>query len=109
MHTRKLFTALSLVALLMAMPVAALTLEEAKTSGAVGEQTDGYLGVVKDAADVRALVEDVNAKRRAEYQRIAGENGVSVTDIEQIAGKKAVERAAAAGQWVRLPSGEWKQ
>jgi hypothetical protein len=106
---RTAIAAFAILAALLAVPASALTLDEAKASGAVGEQADGYLGVVRDAPDVRALVDDINAKRRAEYQRIAGENGVAVRDIEQLAGKKAVERAAAAGQWVRLPSGEWKQ
>ena len=40
----------------------------AKSAGQVGEQRDGYLGVVGDqSADIKALVRDINNKRRAVY------------------------------------------
>jgi len=40
----------------------------AKAAGQVGEQRDGYLGVVgAQSADINAMVRDINNKRRAVY------------------------------------------
>ena len=39
--------ALAMVALLISMAAFALDLDAAKSQGLVGEQTDGYLGIVK--------------------------------------------------------------
>jgi hypothetical protein len=103
---RTLLAALLATAALVA---AALGLDEAKAGGLVGERPDGYLGIVEPAtagAEVRELVESVNARRRDEYQRIAEANGVSLEVVRQLAGKKAIERTPA-GQWVLLPDGRW--
>lgn len=44
----------------------------ARASGQVGEQTDGYLGVVgSQSAEVAAMVRDLNNKRRAVYTSAA--------------------------------------
>ena len=58
------------------LPSWGLTLEEAKTQGVVGEQPNGYLGVVQSgaSAEVQALVNDVNRKRRHMYEDIAHRN-----------------------------------
>ena len=87
----------------------AADLASAKGDGIIGEREDGYLGyVVGDApADVVALVNDVNAKRRAEYERIAAKNNLRRADVESLAGKKAISRTAAggyvysAGRWMK--------
>ena len=100
-----LATALATVAL--AAP--ALDLDEAKSRGLVGERPDGYLGIVEPGnagAEVREVVESVNARRREEYARIAERNGVSLEVVRQLAGKKAIERTPP-GQWVLLPDGRW--
>ena len=51
----------------------ALSLQEAKAQGLVGEQANGYLAAVKSdaSADVKALVDDINVKRKEKYQSIA--------------------------------------
>lgn len=100
---------LFLVALLFAGGHAmALELDDAKARGLVGEQPDGYLGVVQDTAEVRTLVTDINAKRRAEYQRIATANNVGLADVEKLAGGKAIEKTAA-GNYVRGADGAWRK
>lgn len=95
--------------LLFAGAAYAADLDQAKSDGLVGERADGYLGLVKSnaPADVVELVKAVNAKRRAEYQRIAGENGLTIEEVQALAGRKAIERTAA-GQWV-MPDGGWRQ
>ena len=89
-------------------PASAVTLDQAKSQGQVGEQANGYLGVVSAGApaDVQALVADINQKRKAEYQDIAQRNNTSLNAVEALAGKKAVE-LTPPGQYVRLPSGQW--
>jgi uncharacterized protein YdbL (DUF1318 family) len=88
--------------------VSAASLEQAKAQGLVGERANGYLGVVAGNAppDVKALVADVNQKRRQEYQAIAQRNNTSLNAVEALAGKKAID-LTPAGQFVQLPSGQW--
>jgi uncharacterized protein YdbL (DUF1318 family) len=89
-------------------PAWSVTLDQAESQGLVGEQPNGYLAVVvaNASGDVRALVADINRKRKAEYQGIAQRNNTSVEAVEALAGKKAIERTPP-GQYVRLPSGQW--
>ena len=91
---------------LTAMPVAAADLAQAKSAGLVGEQMNGYLGLVKlDApADVKALVQRINAQRQAEYQRIAAKNGVPAEEVARLTAQKVIGQAAP-GQYVQTPSG----
>lgn len=101
---------LVLVALALPAPAAALDLEAAKAKGLVGEKADGYLGVVAASApaDVRALADSVNAKRRAKYEEIARKNGTPVDAVAALAGEKLVARAPA-GQWVTDAGGNWRR
>lgn len=86
----------------------AADLEQAKGAGLVGEQADGYLGLVKAGApaDVVRMVEEVNLKRRESYRAIAQKNNTNLAAVEAIAGKKLVERAPS-GEFVRDGSGNW--
>jgi len=90
----------------IALPAAAISLDQAKSQGLVGEQANGYLGVVSGGADVQALVADINGKRKQEYEGIARRNNTTLEAVEALAGKKAIERTPA-GQYVRPPSGGW--
>ena len=103
-------TALAAVALLVAAPAAALDLDGAKASGQAGERVDGYVGAVAGSppAEVVALVNAVNAKRRAHYADIAKRNGVPVDAVAAEAGRKLVDRAPP-GQWVADASGRWRK
>lgn len=93
----------------MAGSVHAVDLNEAKSAGLVGETLEGYVGLVSASApsEVVALVEDVNARRRAEYQRIAQQNQIGLAEVEALAAKKAIDKTRPGG-WVRL-NGEWRQ
>lgn len=90
----------------------AATLDEAKAAGQIGEKQDGYIGLVQASvpADVMALVENVNAQRRARYEEIAKENGIAVQDVAKLAFTRALENTrpgnfveASPGQWVKKP------
>jgi len=84
----------------------AADLQSAKAAGYVGEQPNGYLGIVPGApGDVPALVNSINSQRRAAYQNIAQSNGTSLSAVEQLAGQKAIAKTPA-GQYV-LSGGAW--
>ena len=87
----------------------AIDLDQAKREGLVGETLEGYVGIVVDDAPVavKAMVEEVNNKRRAEYRRIAEENDIEVEQVEALAAKKAIEKTRP-GDWVRV-NGDWRQ
>jgi len=112
MNNKKLMGFLAPVFLgliLVSMDVLAVDLAQAKSSGTVGEQMNGYLGLVNpDApADVKALVQDINAKRQAEYQRIAAKNGASVEDVARLTAQKVMGQTPS-GQYVETTSG-WQR
>jgi uncharacterized protein YdbL (DUF1318 family) len=82
-------------------------IRSSKAAGQIGEQLNGYLGVVGSApGDVQSLVQDINQKRKAAYQNIAGKNGTSLQAVEQLAGKKAINKTPP-GEFIRSPSGQW--
>lgn len=86
----------------------ALSLEEAKLQGLVGEQTSGYLGVVKPEHEAaQALVKEVNSKRRRAYEEIARRNGTPLQAVESLAGEKAIQNTKPGfvvegpGGWIK--------
>jgi len=95
---------------LLALPAAAQSLDQAKAAGQVGEKVDGFVGVVAaDApAEVRAMVERINAERRARYAEIAQKQNAPLDAVAKIAGQKLIERAPA-GQYVLGADGRWRQ
>lgn len=103
-----------LLALSLSLPAYALNLNQAmsalghaKASGQLGEQPNGYLGVVKPGGQADEIARLINQARRAEYQKVAQDNGISLSDVEAIAGKKAIERTPK-GQFIQL-NGQWLQ
>lgn len=99
-------------ALLLVAPLAfaELSLEDAKSQGLIGEDASGYIASVSPSPsrDVRALIKSVNDKRRAEYERLAAENGIDIGDMELIAGRKAIEKTDPGG-YIRLQGSGWQQ
>jgi len=108
----RIFTVPALLVLLGGLgwsaPSWAIDLQAAKAQGLLGEQPNGYLGLVKAnaPADVTALMKHINAQRKQEYQSIAQKNQTKLQVVEALAGKKAIERTPN-GQYIRLPSGKW--
>lgn len=99
-----------LVLVVLSMPGTgwALTLEEAKTQGLVGEQPGGYLGVVATgaSAEAQALVDDINQKRRQTYEDIARRNATKLAAVEMLAGETAIKNTKP-GNFIQSPSGQW--
>ncbi len=106
---RKSYLGLMMIAVLSLMPLSAqaISLEEAKQQGLVGERLDGYLGIVgASSPDVVTLVKAINNARRSEYQRIAAQNGQNISVIEKLAAEKAYAKTGR-GLYVQDPSGGW--
>jgi uncharacterized protein len=83
----------------------ALSLDEAKAKGIVGEKANGYLGVIPPVnAEAQALIEDVNQKRRQAYEDVARRNGTNVQAVETLAGEKAIQNTKP-GNFVEGPGG----
>jgi uncharacterized protein len=110
MHMTTLFRVVVVTLALVAGGAAfALELDDAKRDGLVGEEWSGYVGVVGEPdPQVAALVRDVNERRRAEYERVAGQNNLNLRDVEEIAGRRLIERTPPGG-YVRLPERGWVQ
>ena len=106
------FAAIMLVGLCLVLWSAAAhagPLDDAKAGGQVGERIDGYVGAVTDISpDLQALIDKINAKRRAKFSEIAKKQGASVEAVGQITGKKLIKRAAA-GEYVMGADGQWRQ
>ncbi|MFZ2997131.1 YdbL family protein [Sphingobium sp.] len=85
------------------------TVAAAMAAGTVGEQADGYLGIVGSVgADVRAEVESINIKRRAAYTQLAGQRGVTVQDVAAATGCQTLSSRVKPGQAYRIGSGAWQ-
>ncbi len=97
---------------LMAVPVAIAEspLTQPKAEGLIGEQADGYLGLVTQnvPADIRQLVAEVNAQRKTGYQEIAAKQGTSLAAVEQVGGNTAIEKTRP-GNYVRDANGVWRK
>ncbi|RAJ96492.1 YdbL family protein [Aliidiomarina maris] len=89
----------------MSLQEAMAELSAAKEQGLVGERQNGYLGVVNARGQARAIADLINQARRSEYTRIAEQNNIAVSDVEAMAGKRAIERTPA-GQYIELDD-EW--
>jgi len=100
-----LFTAAAITAGSAAL---ALDVQEAKSAGWVGEQRDGYLGLVAPSAppEAKKLVSEINQARRASYQEIAAKNGIELRAVELLAAEKALQKTQS-GQFIQAEDGSW--
>ena len=104
---KKTITLILFGLLLICQPAMALDLQAAKAQGLVGETATGYLAAVKPSPEVQRLVSDINGKRKVHYQQIAQRNKTALSAVEQLAGKKAIQKTPA-GQFVQV-NGAWQQ
>lgn len=99
---------LMLAGMLLSPSAWALSLDEARQQGRVGETLSGYIAPVKQDSATRALVERINQGREQQYQQLAQRNGMSTAQVARIAGEKLVQRAES-GEYVRGINGMWLQ
>ena len=80
----------------------------AREAKQVGEQPDGYLGVVSGSASVQAMVRDINIKRKAAYTASAQASGATVEQFAFTSGCNLVAKVGQ-GEMYKTPSGQWKE
>jgi uncharacterized protein YdbL (DUF1318 family) len=81
--------------------------DAAKAAGTVGEQADGYLGIVSSAdGTVTAAVNEINAGRRQVYTQTATKSGVSPDAAGQATGAQLVAKVPG-GQYFKPIGGAW--
>nr|WP_297399163.1 YdbL family protein [uncultured Marinobacter sp.] len=95
----------SLSVFAMGLSEAKQKLDTVKQQGLVGETPTGYLDVVRAEGQAREVVEAINSARRDEYKRIAEKHNIPVTQVETVAGKKAIEKTPD-GQYIQV-NGQW--
>ncbi|MGI0117690.1 YdbL family protein [Zooshikella sp. RANM57] len=99
---------LLVLGLILCVPltVLAMGLEDAKQQGLVGEQLNGYLGLVVNNAAAKQLITEINQKRKQKYEQLAKRNGVPLSTIGKLAGQKAIEKTPP-GQYIQNTGGQW--
>ena len=80
----------------------------ARAAGQIGEKMDGYLGIVGSAPpEVRAMVSDLNIKRKAVYAQKAQAAKVTIEEYAFGSGCDAIARTAP-GEKYEAPGGSWQ-
>jgi uncharacterized protein YdbL (DUF1318 family) len=88
---RTFITSVMLLMALIAMPIQASPLDDARNSDHVKEMPNGYIMATahgKASSDISNLVTDVNKRRRDAYENIAKKNGISVDQVASESYKK---------------------
>src|SRR5262245_35002705 len=103
--------AVALVATMLwsaAIDGSAAPLDDAKAAGLIGERPDGFVAAVQPnpPPDIAAIVQQVNAKRRAAYEQIAAEENVSADQVGALAAEK-IKRQAPSGEFFMSSDGTW--
>jgi hypothetical protein len=104
----------ALAALGLAAPAGAQSdpvIERAAAEGQIGEQADGYLGVVAEAnvsADVRARIDQINIRRRALYTQRAAESGATTSEMAAAVACQIFRGRIGVGEKYRDESGVWR-
>ena len=81
-----------------------------RATGEVGEQADGYLGLVGTAsAAVRAQTDQINVQRRAYYTDLASRRGATIEEVAAATACQLFATRVGPGQYYRLPDGVWRR
>lgn len=107
---RQVFAALLISLLAVSVAVANSPLTQPKADGLIGEQANGYLGLVTPnvPSNIKKLVNDTNARRKAGYQKIAAKQGTSLSEVEKVGGMTAIEKTLR-GNYIRDTNGKWRK
>ncbi|MCT2387107.1 YdbL family protein [Erwinia pyrifoliae] len=103
---RQRYRGLLLGCLLLSPAAIALTLDEARQQGRVGETLNGYIAPIQQDGETLQLVRQINAGRLQQYQQLAQQNNLTTREVANIAGQKLVDRAKL-GEYVRGINGLW--
>ena len=85
-------------------------IDTAKSQCIVGEQANGFLGIVDQsrASDaVRREVRDINQQRKSAYANFASRNGVTTDVAAALTAEKLITQARQRGHCYRDQNGRW--
>ena len=74
----------------------------ARAAGQIGEQPNGYLGVVSGGPAIQAIVDKINIQRKATYAEKAAAAGVTINDQGVTFGCNLIAQTVP-GEKYRLP------
>ena len=105
---KKIFTTIGL--LLLLQNAWAIDIRDAKEQGLVGEANTGYIAAVESpaSAEVRALIAEVNEKRKAQFEETAQKTGTTVTQVAYRFYELAVQRTSP-GHYYQDTTGRWQK
>ena len=92
---------------LLATPAFPIDLHTARAEQLVGEGNDGYAVALGGGGDVKAMVAEVNGKRRIEYARIAKEKGQTADVVGKVAAQQIIGGLEAGSKYMGS-DGTWK-
>ena len=80
----------------------------ARANGSIGEQIDGYIGIVGAATpELQRLVNNINIRRKAVYAERAKETNATLEQYAASAACQAIARTEP-GEKYQAPDGTWK-
>jgi uncharacterized protein YdbL (DUF1318 family) len=96
--------------LMLAGTAHADALNDARAAGLVGERPDGYLDSVAPSPtpEIRSLIDQVNAIRRSDFQRIGGQKGVPPEEVGALVAEETIKKLKP-GMYYMNSSGQWVQ
>ncbi len=105
---KKIFAAIGLMLILQ--NAWAIDIHSAKAQGLVGEANTGYIAAVQApaSAEVRALIAEVNSKRKASFASTAQKTSTTVTQVANRFYEIAVQKTAA-GEYYQDAGGRWRK
>lgn len=78
----------------------------ARAAGQIGEQADGYLGIVgTPTPELRAIVNNINIQRKAAYTRGAGDSS-TIEQFAFVSGCNLIAKTVP-GEKYQAPDGRW--
>ena len=81
-----------------------------RATGQVGEQADGYLGMVGGGSgDLRSQMEAINIQRRAAYTQLAAQRNATIEEVAAATACQLFATRVGPGQYYRLPDGVWRR
>jgi uncharacterized protein YdbL (DUF1318 family) len=88
----------------------AIDIHSAKDQGLGGEANTGYLAAVTSSpsGEVKALISEVNEKRKAQFKRAAEKTGATLEQVRFRFYELAVERTQS-GHYYQDQAGNWKR
>ena len=83
--------------------------DQAKAQGVVGEQADGFLGLVGGGdPSLRSAVAEINAGRAQAYREAAARTGVTAAAAGEATARQ-LEARLPSGQFFRTVDGRWER